>query len=158
MNRGLHQDPDRRCKPLAEWPEADRRLWEAAVVPGDLLEEGGSRAKYTESTNRAIVDSYGRWLQWADRRGLLDQTDSPADRITLDRVRAYLADLERHNATQTVLNRLIHLSTAAAVMDQQRDWSWLNRLAAPTELGTDRPGQSVLGWSLPVNCSISVSA
>ena len=44
MTRRLHQDPDRRCRPLEEWPEVDRRLWQAALVPGDLLEEGGSRA------------------------------------------------------------------------------------------------------------------
>jgi integrase/recombinase XerD len=128
MTRRLHQDPDRRCRPLEEWPDMDQRLWQAALVPGDLLEEGGSRSKYTENTNRGIVYGYGRWLQWLHRQGLLDQSDPPADRITSDRVRAYLADLERHNATQTVLNRLLHLSTAAAVMDRQRDWSWLNRL------------------------------
>jgi len=69
MTRLLHQDPDRRCKPLEEWPEVDRRLWQAALVPGDLLEEGGSRAKYTENTNRGIVYGYGRWLQWLNCRG-----------------------------------------------------------------------------------------
>ena len=131
MTRRLHHDPDRRCKPVAEWPEVDRLLWEAALIAGDLFEEGGSRANFTENTNRGVVEGYGRWQQWLDRQGMLNQTDSPADQITPDRVRAYIADLERHNATQTVLNRLIHLSTAAAVMDQQRDWSWLNRLAAP---------------------------
>jgi integrase/recombinase XerD len=141
MTRLLHQDPDRRCTPLAEWPEADRRLWEAALSPGDLLEEGGSRAKYTESTNSGIVNSYGRWLQWADRRGLLDQTNLPADRITPDRVRAYLADLERRNATQTVINRIVHLSVAAHVMDPNRDWSWIGRLARPIK-ARHRPARS----------------
>jgi integrase/recombinase XerD len=131
MMRRLHQDPDRRCRPLGEWPDIDRHLWLTALVPGDLLEGGGARAKFTENTNRGVVEGYGRWLQWLDRHGLLDQTNLPADRITPDRVRAYLADLERHNATQTVLNRLVHLSTAATVMDQHRDWSWLNRMAAP---------------------------
>jgi hypothetical protein len=55
MTRNLHQDPNRRCKPLEEWPETDRRLWQAALVPGDLLAEGGSRARYTENTNSAMV-------------------------------------------------------------------------------------------------------
>jgi site-specific recombinase XerD len=131
MTRILHQDPSRRCKPLGEWPEADRRLWQAALVPGDLLEEGGSRARYTENTNRGIVFSYGRWLQSLDSRGQLDPAGSPGERITPARVRTYLADLERHNAIQTVFNRLIHLSVAARVMDPHRDWSWLNRMAAP---------------------------
>jgi integrase/recombinase XerD len=158
MNRSLHQDPDRRCKPLAEWPEADRRLWEAAVVPGDLLAEGSSRAKYTESTNGASVNSYGRWLQWADRRGPLDQTNSPADRITPDLVRPYLADLERHNATQTVINRLVHLSVAAKVMDPDRDWSWIRRLGGRSRRGTGQRDPSVCDWLRPQSCLTSVSA
>jgi len=130
MTRILHQDPDRRCKTLEEWPEADQRLWQATLVPGDLLEEGGSRARYTDNTNRGIVYGYGRFLQWLDRQGQLDLTNPPGDRITPTRVRRYLADLERHNATQTVFNRLIQLSVAARVMDPYRDWSWLNRMAS----------------------------
>ena len=84
MTTILHQDPDRRSKPLEEWPEADQAWWQASLVPGDLLEEGGSRAGYSEHTNRGLVRNYGHWLTWIDRRGLLDRTDSPADRITPD--------------------------------------------------------------------------
>jgi len=79
MTRILHQDPDRRCKTLEEWPEADQRLWQATLVPGDLLEEGGSRARYTDNTNRGIVYGYGRFLQWLDRQGQLDLTNPPGD-------------------------------------------------------------------------------
>ncbi|MGA8755668.1 MAG: hypothetical protein WB611_04950, partial [Stellaceae bacterium] len=100
MTRILHNDPDRRCKPLEEWPERDRCLWQVSLIHGDVLDEGGPRAGFTENTNRGIVYSYGRWLQWLDRQGLLDPISSPGDRIIPDRVRAYLADLERNNATQ----------------------------------------------------------
>jgi site-specific recombinase XerD len=131
MTRILHQDPERRCKPIEEWPEQDRALWLAALVPGDLLEEGGSRARWKATTNAGIVNSYGRWLQWLDRRGELDPAVPPADRVTPERVRAYLEDLERLNATQTVLNRHLQLVTAALVMDPARDWSWLRRRATP---------------------------
>jgi integrase/recombinase XerD len=129
----LHRDPDRRCKPLHEWPEVDRLLWLAGLVPGDLFEEGGSRARFTDETNRRIVNSYGRWLQWLDRHSQMTPIDSPGDRISPDRVRAYLADLERHSATQTVINRLIDLSMAARVMDPGRDWSWIQRLLRPIQ-------------------------
>jgi hypothetical protein len=50
----LHRDPDRRCKPLHEWPEVDRLSWLAALVPGDLFEEGGSRARFTDDTNLGL--------------------------------------------------------------------------------------------------------
>jgi integrase/recombinase XerD len=128
MTKILHRDPDRRCKTLGEWPEPDRILWQAALVPGDLLDDGGSRARRSEYSNRNAVDGYGRWLSWLDRQGLLDTTGAPADRIIPTRVSAYIADLEKHNATQTLLNRLQELQAVAVVMDPYRDWSWLNRM------------------------------
>ena len=133
MNRILHQDPERRCKPLEEWPEPDRCRWQAALMVGDVLDEGGARAGFSENTNGGIVNGYGRWLQWLDRQDLLDPTSPPGDRITPDRVRAYLTDLARNNATQTVFNRLVHLLVAARVMDPNRDWSWLNRMTGPIQ-------------------------
>ena len=131
MTRILHQDPDRRCKKIEEWPEADRLLWQAALVPGDLFEESGCRAQCSKNTNCGIVYSYGRWLAWLDRRGVLEPTRSPGERILPIRVRAYVADLQQHNASQTILNRLRDLQTAARVMDPDRDWTWINRLARP---------------------------
>lgn len=129
----LHRDPDRRCKPLQEWPEVDRLLWLAELVPGDLFEEGGTRANFADETNRGVVYSYGRWLQWLDRHCQMAPIDSPGDRITPDRVSTYLADLQRHISTQTVINRLIDLSMAARVMDPDRDWSWIRRLLRPVQ-------------------------
>lgn len=101
MTKILHRDPDRRCKPLKEWPAADRDLWQASMVPGNLLEDGGSRARHSEYSNRDVVDGYGRWLTWLDRQGQLEARIAPADRIVPDRVIAYIADLEKYNATQT---------------------------------------------------------
>jgi integrase/recombinase XerD len=128
MTKILHRDPDRRCKALGEWPEPDRILWQAALVSGDLLDDGGSRAGRSEYSNRNAVNGYGRWLSWLDRQGLLEMTEAPADRITPTRVYAYIADLEKHNAIQTLLNRLQELQAVAVVMDPDRDWSWLNRM------------------------------
>jgi hypothetical protein len=89
---------------------------------GDVLEDGGSRSKHSENSNRNAVYGYGRWLTWLDRHGLLEATNSPADRIIPARVKAYIDDLEQHNATQTLLNRLQELQAVAVVMDPDRDW------------------------------------
>ena len=53
---------------------------------------------------------------------------SPPPRA-LARVRDYVVDLKKNNASQTVLARLQELQEAAAVMDSGRDWSWINRIA-----------------------------
>jgi hypothetical protein len=55
VTKRLHRDPLRRCMPVAEWPETDRRLWQAALVEGDLLDEGGSRARYSAISNRNVA-------------------------------------------------------------------------------------------------------
>jgi hypothetical protein len=41
----LGRDPARRRLPVAMWPASFRQLWEASLIPGDLLEPGGARAQ-----------------------------------------------------------------------------------------------------------------
>jgi integrase/recombinase XerD len=120
----------RRCKPIEEWPQGDRQCWQAALRAGDLLEEGGCRAKHSQFSSRAMEKGYGRWLAWLDIRHLLDTQTVPGDRITPDQVRAYAGHLEAENASGTALARLIELKVTAAIMDPGRDWSWIYRMAS----------------------------
>ena len=99
----LHRDPDRQCKKLEDWPDLDRRLWNAALIPGNLLEDGGARSRHSDLSNLTVVSGYGRWLTWLDRQGLLDPQAKPDERITPCRVQDYVTALETVNATQTVL-------------------------------------------------------
>src|SRR5262245_12811456 len=115
----------RRCRPLDQWPQWDRRQWQSALKVGDPLDESGCRAERSPFSNRAIVKGYGRWLAWLDSRGLLDEQVLPGDRITRDRVRAYVGYLEAENASGTVIARIIELKVTAAIMDPGRDWSWI---------------------------------
>jgi integrase len=124
------QSDERRCRPINQWPQPDRQRWQAALQTGDLLEQGGCRAEHSRYSNRGMEKGYGRWLAWLDSRGLLDDRVAPADRITPDRVKAYGEDLERENASGTVIARLIELKVTAAVMDARRDWSWIYRAAS----------------------------
>jgi integrase/recombinase XerD len=130
MTAILPGSAERRCKPIGQWPQRDRRRWQAALQTGDLLEPGGCRAGHSRFSNRAMVKGYGRWLAWLDARGLLDDQAVPGDRITRDRVRTYVADLEAENASGTVIARIIELKVTAAIMDPGRDWSWIYRFAS----------------------------
>ena len=126
MTNMPHRDPDRLCKKLEDWPDADRKLWNAALMPGNLLEDGGARSPHSELSNLTVVTGYGRWLTWLDRQGLLDSQAKPDERITPTRVGDYVTALGTVNATQTVLNRLEELRAGAQVMNPHRDWSWIN--------------------------------
>jgi integrase/recombinase XerD len=121
----------RRCAPVDRWPQQDRQLWQAALQPGDLLEEGGCRAERSKYSNREIEKGYGRWLAWLDSDGLLDADVAPGDRITRRCVRAYAKHLEGENASGTVIARIIELKVVAAILDPTREWSWIYRIASP---------------------------
>jgi hypothetical protein len=129
MTRTLHRDPNRRCMPIAEWPAADRASWLTALAPGDLLDEGGERARYAAASNRKTEKSYGRWLAWLQYRDLLETETSPAERITPERVGAYVAALSVFNASGTILARLQELHDAAAALDSSRNWHWIRQIA-----------------------------
>ena len=77
MTTILSSGVERRCKPLDQWPQWDRRRWQSALQAGDLLEEGGCRAERSPFSNRAMAKGYGRWLAWLDSRGLLDAQVRP---------------------------------------------------------------------------------
>jgi integrase/recombinase XerD len=124
----LHFHPDRRGMPVAEWPEPDRALWQAALIPGDLLDEGGVRARYAPATNYKLAKNYGRWLTWLSRQALLDDDTPPADRITPERVKTFVAEMAELNATGTILARLQALYEMAKVLDPGRDWRWIRRI------------------------------
>jgi integrase/recombinase XerD len=135
MTTILPDGAKRRCKPVEQWPQYDRDRWHAALEAGDLLEEGGCRAGHSRFSNRAMARGYGRWMAWLDGRDLLDDQVLPGDRITPDRVRAYVADLETENASGTVIARLIELKIMADIMAPARDWSWIYRMASSIRAG-----------------------
>jgi integrase len=130
MTKVLARDPARRCLPLAEWPAPDRQAWEAALIPGDILDEGGARAGYSSVSNRKVARGYGRWLSWLAFTGRLEPAAAPADRITRERVAAYVGDLEAFNGTHTLLARLEELYQMALVLDRGRGWGWIRQIGA----------------------------
>jgi hypothetical protein len=154
MTKILHRDSDRCCKPLEEWPTADRDSWRAALIPGDLFVDGGSRARHSEYSNRNAVWGYDRWLTFLDRDGLLDTT-TPADRITRARVNAYLADLEQHNSTQTLLNRLQELRAMAVVIGRIGIGAGSTTCISRSGHGIGRRAPNARGWRRRARCSIS---
>ena len=129
MSRILARDPARRCWPVAAWPAADQRLWQAALEPGDLLEPGGARARHGAISNRNVARSYGHWLGWLGHTGRLEADAPPAARLRPAVVADWLATLQRYNGTATQLCRLEELYQAAQVMGPAEDWGWIRRLA-----------------------------
>ena len=128
---GRERAPERACLKAVEWPMRDRQLLEQALRRGDLLDGGGDRRRYSAISNRKLERGYGRWLTYLAFNGQLATEASPADRITRERVLAYIDRLKAlGNGTYTLLARLQELYEAALVMGPNRDWKWIRRIAA----------------------------
>jgi integrase len=128
---GRGRAPERTCRRIADWPAEDRRLWQAALQPGDLIDGGGERARYRPRSNRKVEHGYGRWLTYLDSSGMLDAGAHPADRITPATVARYVEAMQQlGNGSQTILARLQELHEAALVMGPARDWTWIRRIAS----------------------------
>ena len=64
MSGGLYgrgKAPERECLKVAVWPREDRKLWEAACGPVDILDiDIGSRSRHCAISNRKAAKGYGR--------------------------------------------------------------------------------------------------
>jgi integrase/recombinase XerD len=129
---GRGKAPARVCLPLIQWPEADRRRWLNACDASDLLnDDAGTRSGRARVSNAKAAKGYGRWLTYLSlvQPEALDEIS--AERVTPKRVQAYVNSLiELGNSSQTILARLQELGELAKVMDPNRDWSFINRLAS----------------------------
>jgi len=113
-------------KPAA-WPLRDQAAWAAACQPGDFLEPGGGAAGWREVSRKNIAKSYGVWIGFLAERGEFDPAATPAERVTRERVVAYVEHLMTINKLSSVAARIRDLSEALRVMAPKVDWTWLRR-------------------------------
>jgi len=116
-----------RCSPVSEWPAQDQAAWALALQPGDALDPRGIAARWASSTCRMVENGYGRWLGWLHTNGLLDPGETPDQRVTKERVAAYVADLTASTAPFSVQSRVRQLGSALHAMCPHGDWGWILR-------------------------------
>ncbi|HYI84430.1 MAG TPA: site-specific integrase [Acetobacteraceae bacterium] len=116
--------------PVEAWPEPDRLAWARATAVGDLLDDGGAAADWREATRRSAVGAYGRWLAHLAAEGALDPAVGPAERITPEAIRRYLAVLQPACSSTTVASYIAVLAMMLQALAPEQDWAWLNRVQA----------------------------
>ena len=127
------------------WPEPDRLAWARATTAGDLLDDdGGVAADWREATRRSAVGAYGRWLAHLEAEGALDPAAGPAERVTPEAIRRYLAVLEPACASTTVAGYIAVLAMTLKALAPERDWAWLSRVQA--RLRRRRATRSTRRW------------
>lgn len=136
--------------PLSRWPMADIEAFAKAYEPGDIFEDtAGPGAHLAEGTRRMIQTAYRRWLGFLAEHYPDDLLKPPADRITTDRVRAFIEHLSAEIRPTSVANAVDNLCYAARLIAPGRDWQWLralkSRLAARAQ-PEDRFDRLVPPW------------
>jgi integrase/recombinase XerD len=136
--------------PVEDWPAADREAFRIAYAPGDIFDENrGPGAHHSEGWRRMIRTTYRRWLGFLLEKYPADLLEPPAERITPDRVRAFVEHLEVEVRPTTVAMSVAHLYAAAHLITPELDWRWLAslraRLAARSK-PEDRFDRLVPGW------------
>jgi integrase/recombinase XerD len=110
--------------PFADWPEIDRRMWNAAIENDDPFDDGpGARlAKRT-------LHKY--WMGWRRFLGFLT-TDAlekkPFERLTRDRVRDFVEHLRKTNTPHSVAIQMDSLYGAAQTLMPDKQWTWLRNI------------------------------
>jgi integrase len=117
--------------PLEHWPKADHDAFEAAYRAGDIFDESrGPGAHHSEGWRRMIRTTWRRWLGFLTDHYPADLLKPPAERITPERMRAFVEHLSAEVRPTTVAMSVAHLYAAARLINQAGDWRWLASLRA----------------------------
>jgi integrase/recombinase XerD len=136
--------------PVNEWPEADRAAFRAAYEPGDLFDgTAGPGAHLAEGTRKAIEFTYRRWLGFLKPNYPDDLSMAPTDRITPERVRAFIDHLSAEIGPSSVAVACDRLYAAARLIAPTTNWAWLSSIKARLAsrvLPQDRFDRLVTPW------------
>src|ERR1700682_3599683 len=113
-----------RSLPIEFWPEADRRAWMSACQPSQRLKRGGAGSHLKPITLSDLERRYGYFLDFINRRGLLDPNKAAGGHVTPENVDSYLEELTARVGSVTVQGSICKLRRACELVDPTRALSW----------------------------------
>ena len=135
---------------IANWPARDRELWTNCLEQGSLFGGGGLAASWSEASRFKTSGGYTAWLRWLAAHEQLDAYLEPADRVTQERVAAYVGELQKERSPNTVLCRIRELHDALRAMAPESNCDWLANLSR-TLNSRVRPVRDKLSRMKPVD-------
>ena len=117
------------------------QAFRAAYEPGDIFDgTAGPGAHLAEGTRRAIRFTYRRWLGFLKANYPDDLSMAPAERITPERVRAFIEHLSAEIGPSSVAIAVDRLYAAARLIAPTTDWAWLRSIKSRLALTGSAPG------------------
>lgn len=112
--------------PISGWPAADGAAWQQACHPQPgPFNLHKSRSPHTYAK---YAKGWGIYLRYLQTQGQLDLGETPAQRITLERLAGFWTMLKaRGNADYTIIGRFEELRGALRLMDPDADVSCIVR-------------------------------
>jgi hypothetical protein len=110
--------------PYGDWPATDRLLWEHAFGQDDPFAE----MRLAKASQDRCMWSWRRFLGFVTNSEPEALGIAPAERLTLGRVKPFVAHLATTNAANSVAAVVEGLYMAARAMMPDRDWSWLRAI------------------------------
>lgn len=117
-----------RRRPLwTDWPAPDRDAWQAALAPAGPLEPAKYATTWSSATRFNRCKAWGQYLSFLETQGWLVQSQPPGDRLTLERVTAFIRCLKTHLNANSVHQTVVNVFYAIRAMVPERDWRWVRR-------------------------------
>jgi integrase/recombinase XerD len=110
--------------PYADWPADDRLLWERGFSQDDSFAD----IRLAKASRDGCMWSWRRFLGFITNNEPEALEIAAAERLTLGRVKAFVAHLATTNALNSVAAVIERLYTAARVMMPDRNWHWLRAI------------------------------
>ena len=116
--------------PYAQWPAADRLLWERAMGSDDDPFADAAGARLAKASQHDYLFAWRRFLGFLAIHEPTALELAPAERLTIERVRPFVAHLAETNIPRSVAGQVDAVYKAARVMMPERDWTWLKAVKA----------------------------
>ena len=110
------------------WPQIDQARWTEAMRPAAFLVSDKPASKWSAARRRLVVQAYGQWLRHLAERGALDPELPPEARVTEERLRAFVAELQARVTPVTVAMMVGCLKRMLDVLAPGRDNAMLQRV------------------------------
>jgi hypothetical protein len=119
-------DPRRRYLLYPDWPVRDKELWAIGMEEAEFLETERYASTLRPASIRKARDGYSRWLGLLKFHDDLVESEHPADRVILRRVREYFRVMRAlGNSDYTILGRLQELRMALKILAPERNFDWI---------------------------------
>ena len=123
--------------PYEAWPADDRQAWSRAFTPSpsfdDDFDSEPPGAELLAPSRDALANAYARWLLYLTTHHAETLPWAPADRVSRERVLAYLHKLHGEVALRTLSNYGVRLKRTLELIAPDVDWSWFTPILRRAE-------------------------